>query len=142
MGSKMAARPKPEAARFIASPPSTRGLTVSGARAPLCFETTRRISFAYSYLLIFFLDARVALGGPVRRSRMAAGSSLGAGPSSGRLGAVVKGGGGIVWSQPLPRPSDWAERERLGPLLRPLPTPLGGAPRGILGIHLCTRVSG
>ena len=57
---------------------------------------------------------------------MAAGSSLGAGPSSGRLGAVVKGGGGIVWSQPLPHPLDWAERERLGPLLRPLPTPLGG----------------
>lgn len=50
LGSKKAARTKREATGFIASPPSTRGLTVSGARAPLCFETTRRTSLAYSYL--------------------------------------------------------------------------------------------
>lgn len=42
------ARPKLEAARFLASPPSTRGLTVSGAGAPLCFETTRRTPLAFS----------------------------------------------------------------------------------------------
>lgn len=38
----------------------------------------------------------------------------------------MKGGGGIVWSHPLPRPSNWAGRELLNPLLRPLPTPWGG----------------
>lgn len=47
-------------------------------------------------------------------------------PERGEVGSE-EGGGGIVWSHPLPRPSDWAERELLCPLLRTPPHLLRGS---------------
>lgn len=119
-------------------PPQPRGLTVSGAWAPLCFETTRRTP-----LLRFPTyeppSRTLVLGGPVRRRRIA----------SGRRGApweqaCAPGGGGsrerrwwdcVVTAAPPPLGLGRAGAPR--PAAPTPPHPLGGARRGILRIHHC-----
>lgn len=79
--------PRPQGSSLL--PPQPRGLTVSGARAPLCFETTRRTPPEFSYLWTFFLDTSGGSwrAGEEKPSRCwVARRSPGAGLNAGRWG--------------------------------------------------------